>query len=82
MGPLILAVTMLLIGGALATFDSVLTLTGGGPGTETVTPALYSHDKAFTFSNWPAGASSGWLIGGAVLLVGLIYVRLATRSQK
>ena len=53
--PLFLAVTMLLIGGALATFDSVLTLTGGGPGTETVTPALYSYNKAFTFSDWPIG---------------------------
>ncbi len=82
MGPLILAVTMLLIGGALATFDSVLTMTGGGPGTETVTPALYSHDKAFTFGNWPAGAASGWLIGGAVLLVGLVYLRLASRSVR
>jgi ABC-type sugar transport system permease subunit len=81
MKPLILAVTMLLIGGALATFDSVLTMTGGGPGSETVTPALYSHDKAFTFGNWPAGAASGWLIGGAVLLAGLIYLRLATRSE-
>lgn len=81
MKPLILAVTMVLIGGALATFDSVLTMTGGGPGTETVTLALYSHDKAFTFGNWPAGAASGWLIGGAVLVAGLIYLRLATRSE-
>ena len=81
MKPLILAVTMLLIGGALATFDSVLTMTDGGPGSETVTPALYSYDKAFTFSNWPLGAASGWLIGGAVLIVGLVYLRLATRSQ-
>jgi multiple sugar transport system permease protein len=81
MKPLILAVVMLLIGGALATFDSVLTMTGGGPGTETMTPALYSHDKAFTFSNWPAGAASGWLIGGAVLLAGLVYTRLAMRSE-
>ena len=80
--PLLLAVAMLLIGGALATFDSVLTLTSGGPGTETVTPALYSHDKAFTFSNWPAGAASGWVIGGAVRVAGLVYVRLASRSVK
>jgi len=82
MRPVILAVTMLLIGGALATFDSVLTMTGGGPGTETVTPALYSYDNAFTFSNWPAGATSGWLVGGAVLVVGLVYLRLATRSER
>jgi ABC-type sugar transport system permease subunit len=82
MRPLLLAVTMLLIGGALATFDSVLTMTGGGPGTETETPALYSHDMAFTVSNWPAGAASGWLIGGVVLATGLVYVGLAGRSAK
>jgi multiple sugar transport system permease protein len=79
--PLVLAVTMLLIGGALATFDGVLTMTGGGPGSETVTPALYSYDKAFTVSDWPAGAASGWLIGGAVLVVGLVYIRLTRRTQ-
>jgi multiple sugar transport system permease protein len=82
MKPLLLAISMLLIGGALATFDSVLTMTAGGPGSETVTPALYSHDKAFTFSNWPAGAASGWLIGAAVLLVGFVYLRLATRAGR
>lgn len=79
--PLLLAVTMLLVGGALATFDSVLTMTGGGPGTETLTPALYSYTKAFTFGDWPVGATAGWLIGGAVLVAGLIYMRLATRSN-
>jgi multiple sugar transport system permease protein len=80
--PLILAVTMLLVGGALASFDSVLTMTGGGPGTETVTPALYSYNKAFTFSAWPIGAASGWLIGGAVLLAGLAYLRLSRNSDR
>jgi len=81
LGPLVLAVTMLLIGGALATFDSVLTTTGGGPGTETLMPALYSYDKAFTFSDWPIGAASAWLIGGAVLVAGLAYVRLSRRAD-
>jgi ABC-type sugar transport system permease subunit len=80
--PLILAVTMLLIGGSLATFDGVLTMTGGGPGTETVTPALYSYGKAFTFSDWPIGAASGWLIGGAVLLAGLVYLRLSRTAAR
>jgi ABC-type sugar transport system permease subunit len=79
--PLVLAVAMLLIGAALATFDSVLTMTGGGPGSETVTPALYSYNKAFTVSDWPVGAASGWLIGGVVLVVGLVYLRLASRAE-
>jgi multiple sugar transport system permease protein len=80
--PLILAVTMLLIGGALATFDSILTMTGGGPGTETVTPALLSYGDAFSFGAWPIGAASGWLIGGAVLLAGLAYLRLSKNSER
>jgi multiple sugar transport system permease protein len=80
-GPLIVAVAMLLVGGALATFDSILTMTGGGPGTETLTPALYSYNKAFTYSDWPIGSAAGWLIGGAVLAVGLVYLRLSRRTE-
>src|SRR4051794_8121549 len=79
--PLMLALALLLIGGAFGTFDSILTLTGGGPGTETTTPALYAYDKAFQFGDWPIGAAAGWLIGGAVLLVGLIYHRLPNRDR-
>ena len=75
--PLVLAVTMLLIGTALGTFDAVLILTGGGPGTETITPALFSYNAAFQVSNWPVGTASAWLIAVAVLVVGAIYLRLA-----
>jgi multiple sugar transport system permease protein len=78
--PLLLAVTMLLIGLSLGSFDSVLILTGGGPGNATVTPALYSYNQAFVVNNWPLGAASAWLIAAAVLGVGLMYVRLARRS--
>ena len=78
--PLALAVTILLIGMALGTFDAILILTGGGPGTETTTPALYSYNAAFQVSNWPVGSASAWLIVAAVLLVGLVYLRLA-RSE-
>src|SRR5207245_1509476 len=55
--PLLLAITMLLIGLSLGTFDAVLILTGGGPGTSTVTPALYSYNQAFGANNWPLGAA-------------------------
>ncbi len=75
--PLVLAITMLLVGFALGTFDSVLILTGGGPGTATVTPALYSYDHAFGVDNWSVGATSAWLITLGVIGVGLVYLRLA-----
>jgi ABC-type sugar transport system permease subunit len=75
--PLLLTVTMLLVGLSFGTFDAVLILTGGGPGTATLTPALYSYGRAFTTNDWPVGATSGWLIAAGVVFAGLIYLRLA-----
>src|SRR6266542_2259637 len=77
MRPLLLAVTMLLVGLSLGTFDSILILTGGGPGTSTTTPALYSYTQAFAANNWPLGAASAWLIAAGVLGIGLVYVRIS-----
>lgn len=79
--PLLLAITMLLIGLSLGTFDGVLILTGGGPGTSTVTPALYSYKRAFEVNDWPTGAASAWLIAAGVLCVGLTYLRAARTRQ-
>lgn len=79
--PLLLAVTMLLVGLSLGTFDTVLILTGGGPGTASLTPALYSYNQAFIINNWPTGAASAWLIAAAVLCVGLLYMKLAGRPE-
>ena len=77
--PLLLTITMLLVGLAFGTFDSVLILTGGGPGTATLTPALYSYSRAFVTNDWPAGATAGWLIAAAVLAAGVVYLMLARR---
>lgn len=75
--PLLLTITMLLVGLSFGTFDTVLILTGGGPGTATLTPALYSYGRAFSTNDWPVGATSGWLIAAGVLCAGLVYLRLA-----
>jgi multiple sugar transport system permease protein len=74
--PLLVTVSMLLTGFALASFDAVLILTGGGPGTATLTPALYSYAGAFQTNDWPAAAASAWLIAGTVLAIGVLYIRL------
>lgn len=78
--PLLLTITMLLVGYALGVFDSVLIMTGGGPGSATITPALYSYQQAFQINNWPVGATSAWLIVAAVFLVGVGYLTLV-RSE-
>ncbi len=78
--PLLLAVALLLIGGTLGTSDSILILTGGGPGSATMTPGLYSYLQAFQYQSWSLGATAAWLIVASLLLVGIIYLRL-TQGQ-
>ena len=77
--PLLLTIAMLLVGDALGSFDSSLILTGGGPGSETITPGLYAYQQAFRTNDWRLGATAGWVVAGSVLLVGAAYVR-ATRQ--
>jgi multiple sugar transport system permease protein len=74
---LLLTVAMLLVGLSFGAFDTILILTGGGPGTATLTPALYSYGRAFQTNDWPVGAASGWLVAAGVIAVGAIYLRLA-----
>jgi multiple sugar transport system permease protein len=74
---LLLTVAMLLVGLSFGAFDTILILTGGGPGTATLTPALYSYARAFQTNDWPVGAASGWLIAVGVIAVGAVYLRLA-----
>jgi multiple sugar transport system permease protein len=78
---LLLTVAMLLVGLSFGAFDTILILTGGGPGTATLTPALYSYGRAFQTNDWPVGAASGWLIAAGVIAVGVVYIRLARERR-
>lgn len=80
--PLLLTIAMLLIGETLGTFDSVLILTGGGPGSETLTPGLYAYQQAFRTNDWRLGATAAWLVAASVLLVGAMYVRASRGSRQ
>lgn len=80
--PLLLTVAMLLIGTSVGTFDSILILTHGGPGTETLLPALYSYQKGFQVNNWPIGATSAWFIGAAVMAAGGLYLALTRKEAQ
>jgi ABC-type sugar transport system permease subunit len=78
--PLMLTVAMLLIGDTLGAFDSILMLTGGGPGSATMTPGLYSYQQAFQAQDWTHGATAAWLIAAAVVVVGCGYLVLMRRE--
>jgi ABC-type sugar transport system permease subunit len=79
--PLILTIGMLLTGLSLGAFDTILILSGGGPGTATLTPALYSYDRAFVTNDWPIGAAAAWLIAAGVAGVGAVYISIASRRS-
>jgi multiple sugar transport system permease protein len=79
---LLLTIALLLIGDALATSESILILTGGGPASETITPGLYSYSHAVNIYDWVGGATSAWLIAAAVLLVGIVYLILVRRAAR
>jgi ABC-type sugar transport system permease subunit len=79
---LILAVALLLIGETLGTSDGILILTGGGPGSATMTPGLYSFLQAFQYQAWSVGATAAWLIVASMLLIGLVYLRLVRAETR
>lgn len=80
MAPLLLMITLLLVADTLGTFETILMMTGGGPGSDTLTPVLYSYQRAFQASNWPQGVASAWLVVAVVLLVGMVYLALMRRT--
>jgi multiple sugar transport system permease protein len=79
---LLLTVTLLMTGEALGMSESVFFLTGGGPGSTTMTPGVYSYNQAIVSQNWSAGGTPGWFITGALLIVGLVYLRLLHRLRE
>jgi multiple sugar transport system permease protein len=78
---LLLTVLLLLVGEALTVFDSILVLTGGGPGSDTMTPALYSFDQVVDGHNWPQATTVSWLLLLLVLFVGFVYLGSLTRAR-
>jgi len=77
----LLGVALLLVAGTLGTFDTILILTSGGPGSDTMTPALFSYQEAYQFSNWPLGATAAWIDCALVALAAGAYVYFSRRAS-
>ncbi|MFF5438717.1 carbohydrate ABC transporter permease [Streptomyces achromogenes] len=68
---------ILMIVGGLTTFETVLILTQGGPGTDTTISAYYMYQKAFKSFDFGAGSAIALCLVVAATIVSLIVVRVS-----
>ncbi|QIQ06532.1 carbohydrate ABC transporter permease [Streptomyces liangshanensis] len=73
----IITSVILMVVGGLTTFDTVLILTQGGPGTDTTITAFYMYQKAFKGFDFGAGAAIALLLVLVATLVSLVVVRVS-----
>jgi glucose/mannose transport system permease protein len=73
MGPIVLAVMVILLQMAIKTFDLVRALTGGGPGIATNMPATVVYDFMFQRGQIGRGAAAAMLMLLALVIVIVPY---------
>jgi xylobiose transport system permease protein len=66
---------VLMVVGGLTTFDTVLILTQGGPGTKTTITAYYMYEKAFRGFDFGTGSAIALVLVVVATLVSLVVVR-------
>jgi xylobiose transport system permease protein len=68
---------ILMVVGGLTTFDTVLILTQGGPGTDTTISAYYMYEKAFKSFDFGSGAAIALLLVVVATIISLVVVRVS-----
>ncbi|MEN9627456.1 MAG: hypothetical protein RJA10_683 [Pseudomonadota bacterium] len=66
---------------ALKAFDTIYTLTSGGPGTSTQTLAYYVYHAAFNYYDMGYAAAAAYVLTAALLLMSALYLRLVFRKR-
>ncbi|MET9800880.1 sugar ABC transporter permease [Streptomyces sp. NPDC006368] len=69
--------TILMVVGGLTTFETVLILTQGGPGTDTTITAFHMYQKAFKGFDFGAGSAIALVLVLAATIVSLVMVKLS-----
>ncbi|MFI2608208.1 carbohydrate ABC transporter permease [Kitasatospora sp. NPDC018619] len=72
----ITSVVLMVVGG-LTTFDTVLILTQGGPGTDTTVTAYYMYQKAFKGFDFGTGSAVALVLVVVATLISLAVVRIS-----
>ena len=69
--------TILMVVGGLTTFDTVLILTQGGPGTDTTISAYYMYQQAFKGFDFGGASAIALVLVVVATLISLVVVRLS-----
>ncbi len=68
---------ILMVVGGLTTFDTVLILTQGGPGTDTTISAYYMYQKAFKSFDFGGGSAIALVLVLVATVISLVVVRVS-----
>ena len=68
--------------GSLQDFQSILIMTGGGPGRATSVPALRMYYEAFTFGHFGYGAAIGFVLFAAILAITIVNLRVLKPAEE
>jgi xylobiose transport system permease protein len=68
---------IIMVVGGLTTFDTILILTQGGPGTDTTISAYYMYQKAFKGFDFGVGSAVALVLVIVATIISLVMVRLS-----
>ncbi|MGW0549126.1 carbohydrate ABC transporter permease [Streptomyces altiplanensis] len=78
--PVLMSSLIFSVNGTLKAFDSIVALTGGGPGNGTTPLTLYMFQTSFTYSDYGYGSTIALLLTVVCLLVSLVVYRVSRRD--
>lgn len=78
--PVLVIAIIFSLNGTLKVFDSIIALTGGGPGNATMPLTLYMYKTAFTINQYGYGSTIAIFLTLECLLVTLFFYRFARRD--
>ena len=78
--PVIAIVAILKTVFALKAFDTIFTLSNGGPGTSTQTLAYYIYNTAFGYYDLGYAAAAAYILTATLLCVAMFYLRLVLKK--
>jgi multiple sugar transport system permease protein len=80
--PVVAVVAVLKTVFALKAFDTIYTLTNGGPGNSTKTLAYFVYEQGFSYYDMGYAAAAAYLLTAALLVMAGFYLRLAFAKNR